>query len=127
MQLVLQTGLMYGDEPQYEVTLRELTTGDLLDAEVAAERMIMSPDGVPVLVKSPALFGYEILRRQIASIGKIQGPITMKMLRSMTSEDLQRISVFAETWEATKATQVVERGRLDAADTETRKDVSAVS
>ncbi|EJS83215.1 hypothetical protein AAUPMB_21767, partial [Pasteurella multocida subsp. multocida str. Anand1_buffalo] len=54
MQLVLQTGLMFGDEPQTEVTLRELTTGDLLDAEVAAERMVMSPDGVPVLVKSPA-------------------------------------------------------------------------
>lgn len=125
MQLVLQTGLMFGDEPQTEVTLRELTTGDLLDAEVAAERMVMSPDGVPVLVKSPALFGYEILRRQIASIGKIQGPITMKMLRSMTSEDLQRISVFAETWEATKATQVVERGRLDAADSETGKDLPA--
>lgn len=127
MQLVLQTGLMFGDEPQTEVTLRELTTGDLLDAEVAAERMIMSPDGVPVLVKSPALFGYEILRRQIASIGKINGPISLKMLRSLTSEDLNRISVFAETWEATKAAQVVERGRLDAADTETRKDVSAVS
>ena len=125
MQLVLQTGLMFGDEPQTEVTLRELTTGDLLDAEVAAERMVMSPDGVPVWVKSPALFGYEILRRQIASIGKIQGPITMKMLRSMTSEDLQRISVFAETWEATKATQVVERGRLDAADSETGKDLPA--
>ncbi|APB78614.1 TPA: phage tail assembly protein [Pasteurella multocida] len=127
MQLVLQTGLMFGDEPQTEVTLRELTTGDLLDAEVAAERMVMSPDGVPVLVKSPALFGYEILRRQIASIGKINGPISLKMLHSLTSEDLNRISVFAETWEATKATQVVERGRLDAADTETRKDVSAVS
>ncbi|HHE3551637.1 phage tail assembly protein [Pasteurella multocida] len=127
MQLVLQTGLMFGDEPQTEVTLRELTTGDLLDAEVAAERMVMSPDGVPVLVKSPALFGYEILRRQIASIGKINGPISLKMLHSLISEDLNRISVFAETWEATKATQVVERGRLDAADTETRKDVSAVS
>ncbi|WP_227718379.1 hypothetical protein [Pasteurella multocida] len=43
------------------------------------------------------------------------------MLHSLTSEDLNRISVFAETWEATKATQVVERGRLDAADTELEK------
>ncbi|WP_458257200.1 hypothetical protein [Pasteurella multocida] len=25
---------MFGDEPQTEVTLRELTTGDLLDAEL---------------------------------------------------------------------------------------------
>lgn len=127
MELILQTGLMYGEEPQTHVTLRELTTGDLLDAELAAERMVMSPEGVPVLVKSPALFGYEILRRQIASIGKIQGPISMKMLRSMTSEDLQLISVYAETWEATKAQQVVERGRLDAAGGKAGEDLSAVS
>lgn len=124
MELILQTGLMYGDEPQTEVTLRELTTGDLLDAELASERMMMSPEGVPVLVKSPALFGYEILRRQIASIGKIQGPISLKMLRSLSSEDLQLISMFAQTWEAAKAQQVVDRGRLDATDTETRKDLS---
>lgn len=119
MELTLQTGLMYGDEPQKEVTLRELTTGDLLDAELASERMMMSPEGVPVLVKSPALFGYEILRRQIASIGKIQGPISLKMLRSLSSDDLQLISVFAQTWESTKAQQVVDRGRLDATDTQT--------
>lgn len=124
MNLILQTGVMYGDEPQTEVTLRELTTGDLLDAELASERMMMSPEGVPVLVKSPALFGYEILRRQIASIGKIQGPISLKMLRSLSSEDLQLISMFAQTWEAAKAQQVVDRGRLDATDTETRKDLS---
>lgn len=124
MDLILQTGVMYGDEPQTEVTLRELTTGDLLDAELASERMMMSPEGVPVLVKSPALFGYELLRRQIASIGKIQGPISMKMLRSLSSEDLQLISMFAQTWEAAKAQQVVDRGRLDATDTETRKDLS---
>lgn len=124
MDLILQTGVMYGDEPQTEVTLRELTTGDLLDAELASERMMMSPEGVPVLVKSPALFGYEILRRQIASIGKIQGPISLKMLRSLSSEDLQLISMFAQTWEAAKAQQVVDRGRLDATDTETRKDLS---
>lgn len=124
MDLILQTGVMYGDEPQTEVTLRELTTGDLLDAELASERMMMSPEGVPVLVKSPALFGYEILRRQIASIGKIQGPISLKMLRSLSSEDLQLISMFAQTWESAKAQQVVDRGRLDATDTETRKDLS---
>ncbi|WP_227718399.1 hypothetical protein [Pasteurella multocida] len=56
-----------------------------------------------------------------------QRPDFAQNAHSLTSEDLNRISVFAETWEATKATQVVERGRLDAADTETRKDVSAVS
>ena len=81
MKVMLETGLMFGEERQLEVTLRELTTGDLLDAETAAERLVMTAEGEPVLVKSPALFGYEILRRQIASIGKINGPISLRELR----------------------------------------------
>ena len=109
------------------MTLRELTTGDLLDAETAAERLVMTAEGEPVLVKSPALFGYEILRRQIASIGKINGPISLRELRSLTPEDLNRISLFVQNWESAKAEQVVARGRLDAADSQTRKDLSAVS
>ncbi len=127
MKVMLETGLMFGEERQLEVTLRELTTGDLLDAETAAERLVMTAEGEPVLVKSPALFGYEILRRQIASIGKINGPISLRELRSLTPEDLNRISLFVQNWESAKAEQVVARGRLDAADSQTRKDLSAVS
>ena len=127
MKVMLETGLMFGEERQLEMTLRELTTGDLLDAETAAERLVMTAEGEPVLVKSPALFGYEILRRQIASIGKINGPISLRELRSLTPEDLNRISLFVQNWESAKAEQVVSRGRLDAADSQTRKDLSAVS
>ena len=52
MKVMLETGLMFGEERQLEVTLRELTTGDLLDAETAAERLVMTAEGEPVLVKS---------------------------------------------------------------------------
>lgn len=45
MKLMLETGLMFGEEAQLEVTMRELTTGDLLDAEMAAERLVMTPEG----------------------------------------------------------------------------------
>lgn len=127
MKVMLQTGLMFGEEAQLEVTMRELTTGDLLDAEMAAERLVMTPEGEAVLAKSPALFGYELLRRQIASVGKINGPISMRQLRSLTTEDLNRISLYAQSWESAKAEQVVSRGRLDTADQETGKDLSAVS
>ncbi|WP_370429593.1 phage tail assembly protein [Actinobacillus pleuropneumoniae] len=127
MKVMLQTGLMFGEEAQLEVTMRELTTGDLLDAEMAAERLVMTPEGEAVLAKSPALFGYELLRRQIASVGKINGPISMRQLRSLTTEDLNRISLYAQNWESAKAEQVVSRGRLDTADQETGKDLSAVS
>ncbi|AMM81375.1 hypothetical protein AW43_02805 [Pasteurella multocida subsp. multocida PMTB2.1] len=114
MEIRLKTGLMYGDEPQYDVVLRDLTTGDLIDAELAAERLMLDKQGNPVLVASQVLFSYELLRRQIASIGKLQGPLSLAQLRSLTPEDLALINAALETVESAKAQKVLERGRLDA-------------
>ena len=69
MELVLKHGLKYGDELQTAVTLKELTTGDLLEAQLSAEKLVFDGNGNPSLVNSPALFGYELLRRQIGKIG----------------------------------------------------------
>ncbi|WKS99793.1 phage tail assembly protein [Gallibacterium salpingitidis] len=116
MNITLKTGLMYGDEPQKEVVLRELTTGDMLDAELAAERLLVDKVGNPVLVTSQVLFSYELLRRQIASIGKLQGPISLAQLRSLTPEDLALINAALATVESAKAQQVTDRGRMGATD-----------
>lgn len=55
--LKLKDGLPFGTgdetEMQYDVTLRELTAGDLIDAQAAAEKLVMSKEG-PVLVSSPS-------------------------------------------------------------------------
>ncbi|HDR0995753.1 TPA: phage tail assembly protein [Pasteurella multocida] len=114
MELRLKQGLMYGDEPQYDVVLRDLTTGDLIDAELAAERLMLDKQGNPVLVASQVLFSYELLRRQIASIGKLNGPISLAQLRSLSPDDLALINAALETVESAKAQKVLERGRLDA-------------
>lgn len=114
MEFRLKQGLMYGDEPQYDVVLRDLTTGDLIDAELASERLMSDKQGNPVLMVSQVLFGYELLRRQIASIGKLQGPLSLAQLRSLTPEDLALINTALETVESAKAQKVLERGRLDA-------------
>lgn len=114
MEIRLKQGLMYGDEPQYDVKLRELTTGDLIDAELASERLMVDKQGTPVLVTSPVLFGYELLRRQIASIGKLQGPLSIAQLRSLSTEDMALINAALDTVEHAKAQKVLERGRLDA-------------
>lgn len=114
MEITLKNGLMYGEEPQYEVKLRDLTTGDLIDAEMASERLMLDKQGNPVLVVSQTLFGYELLRRQIASVGKLQGPISLAQLRSLTPGDLALINAAIETVESAKVQKVLERGRLDA-------------
>lgn len=118
MELVLKHGLQYGDDLQKNVTLKELTTADLLEAQLAAEKLVFDKNGNPSLVNSPALFGYELLRRQIAKIGVLNGPISLAQLKQLHPEDVDVINIYLETMEQAKAQQVLERGRLDAADGE---------
>ncbi|MDF9346378.1 phage tail assembly protein [Escherichia coli] len=68
------------------VTLRELTAGDLIDAQAAAEKLVMSKEG-PILVSSPSRMGLEMLRRQIASVGCIKGPLSMALIRKLSADD----------------------------------------
>lgn len=85
-------GLALGEELHKEVTLREPTAGDILDAQEASERLMMVPtsDGAvePMLVSSPSRSSMEVLRRQIVSVGDISGPLDMKLLRKLDPEDL---------------------------------------
>ncbi|EJI0962862.1 TPA: hypothetical protein LZR68_005262, partial [Escherichia coli] len=85
--LKLKDGLPFGTgdetEMQYDVTLRELTAGDLIDAQAAAEKLVMSKEG-PVLVSSPSRMGLEMLRRQIASVGCIKGPLSLALMRKLS-------------------------------------------
>lgn len=94
--LKLKDGLPFGTgdetEMQYDVTLRELTAGDMIDAQAAAEKLVMSKEG-PVLVSSPSRMGLEMLRRQIASVGCIKGPLSMALIRKLSVDDFQRLSL----------------------------------
>ena len=90
-QFTLKRGLPYGKDEnavmQMDVTLRELTGGDMIEAEVASEKMVMTPKG-PVLLSSSAIMGFELLRRSVARVGEIQGPLSMDQLKSLSAEDL---------------------------------------
>ncbi|MDC9620141.1 phage tail assembly protein [Xenorhabdus sp. XENO-7] len=99
MHFELKHGLAYGKdndiEQQFEVELRQLTAGDLIDAEAASERVVMTANG-PALLSSPSLMGYELLRRTIARIGKINGPIPLVMLKTLHQDDLALIAEQAD-------------------------------
>ncbi|AXG42207.1 MULTISPECIES: phage tail assembly protein [Photorhabdus] len=91
----LKHGLQYGHDDeakkQFDVELRQLTAGDLIDAETASERVVMTEKG-PMLLSSPALMGYELLRRTIARVGNINGPIPMALLKTLHQDDLELIA-----------------------------------
>lgn len=80
-------------ELQYDVELRELTASDVIDSRIAAERvsLVQTEDGKtkPVAYHSDIIMGIELLRRQVRCIGEIQGPLSMKQLRSLHLEDLE--------------------------------------
>ncbi|KFB90701.1 bacteriophage Mu Gp41 family protein, partial [Trabulsiella guamensis ATCC 49490] len=75
-----------------EVKLRELTSKDIIDAQLAAERVVIGANGKAVAYCSEVLMGLELMRRQIALIGTIPGPLDMKQLHSLHPEDLKALT-----------------------------------
>lgn len=115
----LKSGLPFGKgdeaELQMEVTLRELNGGDLIDARLESERVVEAAAG-PRLVCSPELLALNTLRRQVASIGKVKGPLSMHELRKLTISDLLLLERKAEAMDAAVlADKLGERGRSDQA------------
>ncbi|EAM8767304.1 hypothetical protein BSZ44_05515 [Salmonella enterica] len=109
-------GLPFGTgndkEMQFDVTFRELSAGDLIDAQVASEKVVMTKEG-PVLVSSPALMGLEMLRRQIAKVGCINGPLPLHLLKSLSQQDFQRLSIATELRDMAMAASLSnDRGRV---------------
>lgn len=113
----LITGLTVGEQVHKEVTIRELTAGDVFDAQSDAEQLVSTPEG-PQLVASPSAVGIHTLRRQIVRIGDIDGPLAMKELRMLDAIDLEMIqSECVKLEQASMASiasrEVTRRGRAD--------------
>lgn len=114
----LVDGLPYGSgddaQLQYDVTFRELSAGDIIDAQLASERVYDTASG-PQLIASSSQMGLELLRRQIASVGCIQGPLSLALLKKLSQKDFQRLTVASELKDlALTAKMTSERGRVAA-------------
>lgn len=110
----LLDGLPFGESREYRVTFRELTAKDSIDAETEAERLMETRNG-PVLVASPALRGIALLRRQIAAVGQIEGPLSPRQIGQLSERDLSRLMAATGLLDSAMAGKLVaERGRPDA-------------
>lgn len=118
----LEKGLMVGNVPQTTVVLRELTAGDVVAALEESEKLIMvpGPNGMqPALVQSNAMMGINTLRRQIASLGEIQGPLERDKFDLLSGADLEILQAEADKMDAAVlGVAVADRGRSEAADSD---------
>lgn len=118
----LKHGLKVGEDVLKEVTLREVNAGDIIKATEESEKLVFAQVAKdktePMLVTSPALMGINILRRQIASIGNLSGPVELSLFEKLSGDDLDLLQTKAEELETaalaeTASQAVAQKGRRD--------------
>ena len=106
-QVELATGLVDGADKAHKLAkLRQLGARDIMDARLAAERVVTIPTKkgpVPQMVVSPAALDYELLRRNIAQLGDLPGPLTLEQLGMLTEADLRKLEDAAGELDAAAA------------------------
>lgn len=98
----LYDGLAFGKDVLKEVVLREVTAGDVIEAQEESEKLVQGPGG-PVLVSSPTLAGLGVLRRQVLRICDVSGPLSLSDFKRMTVRDMNLLEAKARELEAATA------------------------
>lgn len=118
-KVTLEKGITVGDVTHREVTLKELSAGDVMEAMDESERLLMVPTTTgeleAQLVLSNAALGINTLRKQIASLGEIEGPLEREQMALLSHTDLELLQAGAQELDAILAKAVIQRGRSDAA------------
>lgn len=125
-KITLKDGFKVGEKTYLEVSLRSLTAGDVMDANLDAERLEMVPQmnaaGTvtgygPEYVKSPTLVAMHSLRRQVSIVGLLDAPLEIEMLRKLSPDDISLLTRVANAMDAADL-EAINRGRSDGAGTE---------
>lgn len=92
-------GMKVGKEVHKEFELREMTTADMLDAELE------------VTAAKPMNFSAALASLQLVRVGDYDGPFTLKMVRALAPEDfnelragLDKVATLGEEESLSKAT-----------------------
>ncbi|MGR6833583.1 phage tail assembly protein [Aliivibrio wodanis] len=110
MTFNLKDGFKMGEETHFEVGLKELSSGDLIDAQMAAEKIVVQ-NGVAVAYTSDVMFGLEMLVRQVEYIGSFQGPLQIKELRKLSPGDLNELQKQTSLLDQMLMKEFEQRGR----------------
>ncbi|MGL4830774.1 MAG: phage tail assembly protein [Vibrio sp.] len=110
MTFNLEHGLKVGESTHLEVGLRELASGDYIDAQLAAEKVIVH-EGAAVAYTSDVMYGLELLVRQVEYIGAVKGPVSVKELRKLHQDDFKLLQEKAAELDAMIVKELAARGR----------------
>lgn len=97
-----------------EVGLRELTTADLIKAQLDAEKVVVQ-NGKAVAYTSDVMYGLNLLCRQVDYIGEIKGPLSLKMLEKLHVDDFSLLQLKATELDGALMEALAERGRSNSA------------
>lgn len=97
-----------------EVGLRELTTADLIKAQLDAEKVVVQ-NGKAVAYTSDVMYGLNLLCRQVDYIGEIKGPLSLKMLEKLHVDDFSMLQLKATELDGALMEALAERGRSNSA------------
>lgn len=119
LDIKLKHGLKVGNDLLRDAVLREVTAGDIIEAQEESEKLVYAVDGgklVPILVASPTLVGIHVLRRQIVRIGKVEGPIDLVLIKKLNPIDLDALQKKADELDGAAegeaaSREVTQRGR----------------
>jgi phage FluMu protein gp41 len=113
----LTTPIKIGKNEHSALVLREAGGGDVIEAQEESEKLVITATG-PQLVASPTLVGLNVLRRQIVSIGFVDGPFDIVTLKRLSVPDLNKVQNAADEMDKAQAVQIAKaemdkRGRDD--------------
>lgn len=97
---------------QYEVGLKELTGGDIIESQEAAEQVIELPNGKVAAYVSDVKMGLNMLCRQVEYIGDVPGPLSIGQLKKLHREDLALLQSKASELDKLTMEAVAARGRV---------------
>lgn len=109
MTFDLEHGLKVGEGTHFEVGLRELDTGDFIDAQMASEKVVVN-EGKAISYTSDVIYGLELLGRQIEYIGAVKGPFSVKELRKLHPDDFGLVQQKAGELDMLVMQELAERG-----------------
>lgn len=92
----LKDGVTLGGLHLTVAHVRQLSAGDILDAQEEAERLVYTADGGMALVMSPARMARASLRRQVVKLDddelrKHDGPLSTEELNMFSMDDFSRL------------------------------------
>ncbi|MDX7810934.1 phage tail assembly protein [Aeromonas caviae] len=93
-----------------EVGLRELNAGDIIDAQLEAEQVIVK-NGQVLSYVSDVMMGIGLLRRQVEFVGEIKGPLSLSQIKRLHVEDLNTLQTKGRELDMALNKDLAERGR----------------